>query len=139
MGVISPYDFLQNDRFIWVLTLDGNFSTKTTYRLLKGDDSVRALKFGERFETKIFTPCDSLGDNTLCTICHMEDETIIHMPRDVNLGTINVLIAKFWEVFSTLQLAWNMGIKHIWMECDSKFAVKFVIKNVDSCYSYRSI
>ncbi|RDX97209.1 hypothetical protein CR513_20049, partial [Mucuna pruriens] len=45
------------------------------------------MNFGERFETRIFTHMivvfyGNLYDNVLCTICHMEDETIIHVLRD---------------------------------------------------------
>ncbi|RDX60370.1 hypothetical protein CR513_61492, partial [Mucuna pruriens] len=64
MRTIPLHDVLQSNQFIWAFTPNKNLSIKTTYVLLKRDDSSRfyvVMHFA---------------------LCHMEHETIIHMLRD---------------------------------------------------------
>ncbi|RDX80185.1 hypothetical protein CR513_39295, partial [Mucuna pruriens] len=81
MGIIPSHDILQSDRFIWTLTPNRNFSTKIAYRLLKVDDSGKKVVHNDIL-TNVLRHSRGLCDNALCTICHMEEETIIHMLRD---------------------------------------------------------
>ncbi|RDX93830.1 hypothetical protein CR513_23869, partial [Mucuna pruriens] len=115
--IIPPHDVLQSDRFILALTPDVNFSTKTAYRLLKRDDSVRTHGIWRKIWDKgihirvcflwkvmhnniltiVFRQSRGLCNNALCIICHMEDETIIHVLRDsvnVKLNLNEILIAQ---------------------------------------------
>ncbi|RDX85376.1 hypothetical protein CR513_33448, partial [Mucuna pruriens] len=107
MGITPPHDVLQSDRFIWTLKPDVNFSTKTTYRLLKRNDNVRAHEVCRKIWDKIFTYMivilkvvyndiltNVLDKVELYVIMHFalyvtwEDETIIHVLRDCMNGKL---------------------------------------------------
>ena len=55
------------------------------------------------------------------------------------IGNYTAIIAELWGILIGLEWAWNMGIKKIILECDSKVAVSMLLPRVESRKGYNKI